>query len=267
MPVSIGNALEETTIGFDEAGEFVTGTLEETDIFGYTPFTEETLRQKLAQASQDLGWGEVRGLAEKDLFLYQYRQIKQEVVREAGLTALQWYDTYQPLVEAATLLLGSEDKAGEDFLGTEATSDQLFIRQINTDTFDMATGDKIFSTGGTGTFYAVPRAAVGGPDPGAYTLPTDDQMLVIFYYMNTLNTKVFERLQEKLNDDIGTRRAFEVYNGLNRSNQGLIPRAGALVVEDGRDYQLVAEVVANSDIDLLPQGVEILKTSVATSLL
>lgn len=92
-------------------------SLSEETVAGLSPDTEETLLEDLAAATQDRGWGKVKGLNEKNLFDTQYNQIKQSVYREAGVTALKLYDKYKDLVEAAVLLFSGPDKADENFLG------------------------------------------------------------------------------------------------------------------------------------------------------
>jgi len=249
------------TVGVNLSGTVFGESLSGEDfIEALCPDTPNDLRKQLVDAANTYGWSkDVKGMSEYKLFLSQYNQIKQAVYREAGLTALRLYDKYQPIVEAAIMRVTSTGDVTGNFTGPISSdkAEEWVIRQINEDTFGMSAGNRVFSTGGAGTFHVIPRAGVGASDPGSYTTQSDKQMLLIFYYQNDLNPRTVETIQESSNDDLGNRAPFDAFSQMQRGNEGLITRPGCLVIDDNKTIDINAHVLQNTDVDLMPQGIEI----------
>lgn len=228
------------------------------------PDTADTLVDKLVKSADNYAFGLVEGkYNEYCLFRRQYEQICQVALRESGLTAFELYRTYKPIVEAAVLKLLTE-VTEEAFFGGRATesSDRFFIRQIQTNTFGIAAGDRKYATGGVSTagnpFHIVPRHAVGVDDT-VYTTTANEQMILIFYYQSDLDPRVLESISEYINDNLTWRTPFDIYSQLQRGNMGIVQRPGCLVVESNKKLDINAWALKNDDVDILPQGVEICK--------
>ncbi|MEA1998124.1 MAG: hypothetical protein U9N61_02190 [Euryarchaeota archaeon] len=229
----------------------------------------DALVDDLVQATQKYAWGIAEGYDEYHLFREQYAQIKQVAVREHGLTALELYDRYMPIVEAAILKVTNWGDVTGDFLGDRAReeSQQWFIRQICTDSFsdDTDTGagvavtDRIYSVTGTGHAYGIVPRVNGDAQNTTYVHTyNDEQMLAIFYYQNDLSPRVTERAQEYINDSLGWRTPFDVWSQSNRGNEGIATRPGCLVVDDNKRFRAHGWAVAAGDVDIFPQGVDII---------
>ncbi len=233
-------------------------------VMALCPDTADTTVDKLVRATEKYAFGMVEGkYNEYCLFRRQYEQICQVALRESGFTAFELYRLYKPIVEAAVLALLTE-VTEETFYGGRATesSDRFIIRQIQTDTFGMAAGDRVFSTGGVSTagnpFHVIPRHAVGA-DISTYTTTVNEQAILIFYYQSDLGPRVLESVSEYINDNLTWRTPFDVYSQLQRGNMGIAQRPGCLVVESNRKLDINAWALENDDVDIMPQGIEICK--------
>lgn len=244
---------------------------------GQIPISADTpqgIVDDLADAANKLAFGDFEGRNEEELFNSQYTGIKQQVKREQGLTALALYNRYEPLVKAATLHISDEEN--DSFGGKIASGDQFLVKQIDTQTFADNTngqgpdpavgpGDRVFSTGGTtdaaGTsaFGIVPREAAGSFSSGDNYGTLTGQILIITHYVETTNGRVIESVQDRVTtDNHGQRSPSPIYDVVNRGNEGVIPRDGALVVDhDNEGYQCLGRALSNAETDIMPQGVEI----------
>lgn len=231
------------------------------------PDIPDALVDDLVQATKKYAWGIAEGYDEYHLFREEYAQIKQVAVREHGLTALELYDRYMPVAEAAVLKVTNWGDTTGDFLGSRARADaeQWMMRQINTDSVGLVAADDVrsFATGGASVdttdypYHIVPQAAVGS-DTTYYTTIDDKQILLIFYYQSSLSPRVLESVSEHLNDSVGWRTPFDVYSQLQRGNEGIATRPGCLVVDDNKQLDINAWCLEDANTDILPQGIDII---------
>lgn len=228
------------------------------------PDTPDALVDDLVQATKKYAWGVTEGYNEYELFREQYAHIKQVAYRELGLTALELYNRYQLIVEAAILKVTNWGDITGDFLGNRAREDakQWMIRQIQTDTFDIDANERIFTTGDHSAtaghpFHVVPRNAVAA-NTDTYTTVNDKQMVLIFYYQSDLSPRVLECISERIADSLGWRAPFDIYSQLQRGNTGIATRPGCLVVDDNEELDINAWCLANAETDIMPQGVDII---------
>lgn len=237
----------------------------------------DALVDDLVQATQKYAWGIAEGYDEYHLFREQYAQIKQVAIRERGLTALELYDRYMKIIEACILKVSNWGDVTGDFLGNRAReeSQQWFIRQICTDTFNdildsatvVAVTDRIYSVTGTTHGYGiVPRANGGSQNTNYSHTHNDEQMLGIFYYQNDLSPRVTEKAQEYINDSLGWRTPFDIWSQSNRGNEGIATRPGCLVVDDNKRFRAHGWAVAAGDVDIFPQGIDIITRNEITEL-
>lgn len=237
------------------------------------PDTSGDLIEKLVTATDKFAFGKiVERYDEYCLFRRQYEQICQVACRERGLEAFELYRKYKPIVEAAVLKLLTETGTEEIFFGNQAygaNADRFTMRQIQTDTFGIAAADRTYSTGGVSTagnpFHVVPRHAVG-VDPSVYTTTVNEQMLLIFYYQSDLGPRVLESISEYINDSVEWRVPFDIYSQLQRGDMGIVQRPGCLIVGSNKKLDINAWALKNDDVDILPQGVEIVKRKLITEL-
>lgn len=230
------------------------------------PDTSGDLVEKLVKAVDKSAFGKIVGnYNEYCLFRRQYEQICQVALRESGFTAFELYRLYKPIVEAAVLKLLTETGTEESFYGSQAygaNADRFTMRQIQTDTFGIAAGNRTYPTGGVSTagnpFHVVPRHAVGA-DPTVYTTTVNEQMLLIFYYQSDLGPRVLESISEYINDSLGWRVPFDIYSQLQRGNMGITQRPGCLVVESNKKLDINAWCLESANTDIMPQGIEICK--------
>lgn len=271
MTISIDHAekTHTTVLGgvvYEDTGEMLTQHDYVKALCGDIP---DALVDDLVQATQKYAWGIAEGYDEYHLFREQYAQVKQVAVREHGLTALELYDRYMPIVEACVLKLTNWGDVTGDFLGGRAReeSQQWFLRQISTDSFNdtsdsgtaVAVTDRIFSVTGTGHGYGIVPRETGSDQETAYSRTyNDEQTLAIFYYQNDLSPRVTETVQEYINDSLGWRTPFDVWSQSNRGNEGIATRPGCLIVDDNKRFRAHGQAVAAGDIDIFPQGVDII---------
>lgn len=237
---------------------------EEDYVKAICPDIPDALVGDLVQAASDYAWGIAEGYDEYALFREQYAQIKQVAVREHGLVALELYDRYRTIAEAAVLKVSNWGDTTGDFLGPRAreSAEQWMIRQINTDSVQIEDEGRTFNTNALSltadhAFHIVPRVAVSA-DTTAYTTIDDKQMLLIFYYESTLSPRVLEFVSEHLNDSVGWRTPFDIYSQLARGNEGIATRPGCLVVDDNKQLDINAWCLAIADTDIMPQGIDLI---------
>jgi hypothetical protein len=253
---------------YEDTGEMLT---DHDYLKAICPDIPDALVDDLVQATKKFAWGIAEGYDEYHLFREEYAQIKQVAVREHGLTALELYDRYMTVAEAAVLKVTNWGDTTGDFLGSRAreSSEQWMMRQINTDSVGLVTANdvRIIATGSTSItsdpprpFHIVPQAAVSAWDSAAdyYTTKQDKQMLLIFYYESSLSPRVLETVSERINDSVGWRAPFDVYSQLSRGNEGIATRPGCLVVDDGKQLSINAFNLINAETDILPQGIDII---------
>jgi hypothetical protein len=253
-------------IVYEDTGEMLT---DHDYLKAICPDVPDALVDDLVQATKKYAWGIAEGYDEYHLFREEYAQIKQVAVREHGLTALELYDRYMTVAEAAVLKVTNWGDTTGDFLGSRAreSSEQWMMRQQCTDSFAFATDtERILATGALSNtasnfpYHIIPQKAVGTWDSTAdyYTTINDKQMLLIFYYESTLSPRVLETVAEHINDSVGWRAPFDVYSQLSRGNEGIATRPGCLVVDDGKHLSINAWCLINAETDILPQGVDII---------
>lgn len=239
------------------------------------PDSSGIILDKMVKAVNNYAFGEIeRKYNEYHLFRAQYEQIAQVAYRESGLNVFNLYQKYLPVVEAAVLELLTEKKTEEPFFGgrTYERSDQFMIRQICTDTFNIAASDRTFSITDTSAtaglpFLVVPRSDVGVIPPVlTYLLPPNDQMILIFYYQSDLGPRVLESVEEAISDELKFRVPFDIYSQLQRGNMGIATRPGCLIVPSGERIAIGAWCLEIGDTDIFPQGVEIVKRKHITEL-
>ena len=232
------------------------------------PDTADTIIDKLVTATEKYAFGMVEGVYnEYCLFRRQYERICQVALRESGFTAFELYRLYKPVVEAAVLKLLTE-VTGDVFYGGRATesSDNFIIRQIQMDTFGLATTPlqpRTFTIGSTSVdtgnpFHLIPRKDVSA-DTDVYTTTPKEQMLLIFYYQSDLGPRVLESISEYINDNLTWRTPFGIYSQLQRGNMGIAQRPGCLIVGSNQKLDINAWCLETGDTDIMPQGIEICK--------
>ena len=242
------------------------------------PDTDVTLIGKLANAAGAQGWKtDLEGLNEYNLFLAQYAKIKQIASRRLGIGALELFDRYQKLVEAAVLELTTDGTETGNFYGQRAKvgSVQWFIRPIVPESVRLCatTGGGVCDIDRTKLVFKYPSAGKNGivqrvdKDTVAvsklgtgqfYELQSDKQMLIIFGYTSSLNPRAILDLQEYVNDGVGARIPIDIYGQMNMTDIGLATRAGALVVNEGKQFQVAGHTLAdNIYSDIFPFGVDI----------
>ena len=231
------------------------------------PDIPDALVGDLVQATHDFVFGIAEGYDEYALFREEYAQIKQVAVREHGLVALELYDRYRTIVEAAVLKVTNWGDTTGDFLGPRAreASEQWMIRQINTDSLGFATTvERIAKTEGLSStapyypYHIVPQHKVEAHALDSYTTIQDKQMMMIFYYESTMSPRVLQSVSERINDSVGWRVPFDVYSQLSRGNEGIATRPGCLVVDDGKNLSINAWSLIDAETDILPQGIDLI---------
>ncbi len=240
------------------------------------PDTDITLLGKMANSAAANGWKtDLEGLNEYDLFLAQYAQLKQVASRRLGVSALELFDRYQKIVEAALLLVMTDGTDTGNFYGQRAKvgSVQWAIRPIVPQSVGLCESSGgasactfddqylIYKYGTQGEKGVVQRKD-GGLSSGAredlYELVEEKQMLIIFGYTCNLNPRLITHVQEYVNDGVGTRVPIYIYDQMNMTDIGLATRPGALVVSEGKRIGIAANTIAdNMYTDIMPFGVDI----------
>jgi len=243
------------------------------------PDTDITLLGKIANSAVAHGWKtDLEGLNEYDLFLAQYAQLRQIASRRLGVAALELFDRYQKLVEAAILLVTTDGTETGNFYGQRAKigSIQWAIRPITPQSVGLCwAGDGgkadeactyddqylIYKYGSQGEKGVVQRKDGGlgtGTRRDLYQVVSEKQMLVIFGYTCNLNPRLITHVQEYVNDGVGTRVPVYIYDQMNMTDIGLATRTGALVVNEGKQLGITANTIAdNLYTDIMPFGVDI----------
>lgn len=234
------------------------------------PDTDVTFLGHIANAPKKRGWKkDLEGLNEYDLFLGQYAKLKQYASRRLGVAALELFDRYQKVVEAAILYVTSEGTETGDFYGQKAKkgSVQWLVRPIMPASVGISLTDLIYSPEAAGTKGVVPRKATAPDvDTDYHTLVSDKQILLIFGYISTLNPRVVTHVQEYVNDGIGERNPVDLYQQLIMSDIGLVARQGCLIVNESKKLTIAGNTILNADFDLMPFGVDITTADRVTSL-
>lgn len=222
------------------------------------PDTDATFLGHLSNAVKEQGWKtDLEGANEYELFLAQYAKLKQIASRRLGVAALELFDRYQKVVEAAVLYITSEGTETGHFFGGRAKmgSIQWLIRPICYDSVGVAAGDLIYSPGAAGDKGIIERSAT--PTNVGYALKTDKQILCIFGYVSNLNPRVVSRVQEEVNDGVGKRVPIEIYEQMAMTDIGLATRTGCLVVNEAKTLKVRGTTLVNADFDIMPFGVDI----------
>lgn len=234
------------------------------------PDTDATFLGHLSNIPKKRGWkANLEGLNEYDLFLSQYVKLKQIASRRLGVAALELFDRYQKVVEAAVLYITSEGTETGDFYGQKAKkgSVQWLVRPIMPASVGISLTDLIYSPGAAGTKGIVPRKATAlDLDTDFYTVVADKQILLIFGYFSTLSPRVVTHVQEYVNDGVGERSPCDLYQALSMSDIGLATRAGCLVVNESKKLSVAVSTIVNGDFDIMPFGVDICTADLVTSL-
>lgn len=233
------------------------------------PDTDVTFLDHIANAAMKSGWKvDLEGYNEYDLFLAQYAWMKQIASRRLGVAALELFDRYQKIVEAAILQVTTDGTETGHFYGSKAKvgSIQWLIRPIMPITFKDATPaalipdtELIYKYGTAGKKGVVDRmdSAPTAPTHGAQMVK-EKQIVIIFGYTNNLNPRAILEIQESVNDGIGHRVPINMYRQMNMTDIGLVTRPGALVVNEGKTLTIGATtIVANMYSDIFPFGVDI----------
>ena len=244
------------------------------------PDTDITLLGKIANAAAQQGWKtDLEGLNEYDLFLAQYAKLKQVASRRLGVAALEMFDRYQKIVEAAVLMVTSDGTETGNFYGEKAKvgSVQWFIRPIvpqsvylretpgdakpaagAQSTYDHRLIYKYTDKGDVGVIQRINGAAPAKTDAQMHTLISDKQMLLIFGYTCNLNPRAILNVQEYVNDGVGDRIPVDIYGQMNMTDIGLATRPGALIVNEGKLLGIAARTITdNIYSDIFPFGVDI----------
>ena len=246
------------------------------------PDTDVTFLGKIANAAMAEGWKtDLEGFNEYELFLTQYARLKQIASRRLGVAALELFDRYQKLVEAALLQVMTDGTETGNFYGQRAKigSIQWLIRPICPDSVHLTVGDgsdtlpaddhtKLIYKYGTampasgatskGVVQRKDSALTKGKTGDSWTLVSEKQVLIIFGYTANLNPRAIEDIQEYVNDGVGARIPINIYEQMNMTDIGLATRPGALVVNEGKLLQIGAHTLVD-DIysDIFPFGVDI----------
>lgn len=244
------------------------------------PDTDVTFLGKIANAAVAEGWKtDLEGFNEYELFLTQYARLKQIASRRLGVAALELFDRYQKLVEAALLQVMTDGTETGNFYGQRAKvgSIQWLIRPICPDSVQLGPAvadphvpdhtDLIYKYGtaapasgatSKGVVQRYDAALTKGTALDGWTLVSEKQVLVIFGYTANLNPRAIEDVQEYVNDGVGSRIPINIYEQMNMTDIGLATRPGALVVNEGKLLQIGAHtLVDNIYSDIFPFGVDI----------
>ena len=235
------------------------------------PDSDLTLMGHVMDATQQRGWRtELEGYNEYDLFLAQYAKLKQIASRRLGIGALELFDRYQKVVEAAVLYVTGTGTETGNFYGQRAKvgSVQWFIRPIVPEsvdlddaggTFDYTT--LIFKYDNAGEIGVVQRKnslPAVGTENDRYVVQSDKQILVLFGYTNSLNPREILEVQEYVNDGVGARIPIDIYNQMTMTDIGLATRPGALIINESKQMVIGGQsMVANVYSDIFPFGVDI----------
>lgn len=235
------------------------------------PDTDATFLGHLSNAVKEEGWKtDLEGANEYELFLAQYKRIAQFASRRLGVTALEMYERYQKVVEAAVLYITSEGTETGHFFGARAKmgSIQWMVRPICYDSFPtkVTAANLIYDPLLPGDKGVVERKNDGAPADG-YKLKTDKQILCIFGYVSNLNPRVIARLQEEVNDGVGKRMPIEVYEQMALTDIGLVPRTGCLVVNEAKTLKIGCTTLVAADFDIMPFGVDITTADNVTAIM
>lgn len=236
------------------------------------PDTDTTFLGDLANATKKYGWKpSLEDYQEYTLFEVQYAKVKQYVARLVGISqvaaALQLYERYQKVVEAAVLWATTTGTNTGNFFGPKAKvgAIQWLVRPICMNTFQEAQTDRVFSYTATGNRGVIPRddaAVTGGAAGDTYTLQTDTQVICIFGYVSNLNPRSISRVQEYVNDGVGKRLPVDIYGQMNMSDVGVATRQGCLVIKEGKNMTIGGDFLEICDSDILPFGVDIISADV-----
>ena len=240
------------------------------------PDTDVTFIDHIANAAVKSGWKvDLEGYNEYDLFLAQYARLKQIASRRLGVAALELFDRYQKLVEAAILQVTTDGTETGHFYGQKAKvgSIQWLIRPIIPQSVGLclSTGGaaacsfddqyliyKYGTKGDKGVVQRKDSKPATGNREDVYQLVSEKQILVIFGYTCNLNPRAILHVQEYVNDGVGTRIPIDIYTQMNMTDIGLTTRPGALVVNEGKQLGIAARTIVD-DIysDIFPFGVDI----------
>lgn len=235
------------------------------------PDSDLTLMGHIMDATQTRGWRtELEGYSEYDLFLAQYAKLKQLASRRLGVAALDLFDRYQKVVEAAILYITSTGTETGNFYGQRAKvgSVQWFIRPIVPESVDLNPADGTFdytqliykytAAGNIGVVQRKNTLPAVGTANDRYVVQSDKQILVMFGYTNSLNPREILEVQEYVNDGVGARIPIDVYDQMTMTDIGLATRPGALVVNESKQMVIGGQsMVANVYSDIFPFGVDI----------
>lgn len=233
---------------FSEVEEISIG---DSDIRAAAPSMPDTKVQDLLRAARNERFDKQKGLNERFMLNKEYMSVASNISAELGPFTLDTFDSSQMLTEAAVLRIINEGDRTGSFRGQNASGgSQWDLEGLNTNSFNLNPGDRVFQTGGSGTVDLFPRTSgTGSPDE-------DTQVMLIMGYYTSTNPRAVEHVHVGL-DDGERRTAQEVYSHNQLGTLQAVDSPSVEYITDDDEYDINISATEDVSTDFFPVGIDI----------
>lgn len=232
--------------------------LEESEIRQSGSSMPDTKVQDLLRAVRNERFDKQKGLNERFMLNKEYLSVASNISAELGPFTLDRFEDAQGLVEAGVLRIINEGDRTGSFRGQNAAGgSQWDMEGLNTNTFNLDHGDRVFATGGDGAVDLFPRDGEGaGADGDTDRLDEDTQVVFIMGWYSSTNPRAVEHVQVGL-DDGERRTAQEVYSHQQLGTLQALDSPSVEYITDDDEYDIDIAATEDTTTDFFPIGVDI----------